>query len=400
MKESVRTWLRFSIINLAIVALLGVVMRYKIAFDFPFFDQKYIQHSHSHFAFAGWVSQAIMVLMVHRLGLSATLNYRRYRWVFIANLIASYGMLATFLIGGYWWLSIFFSTASIFVSYAFAWLFWRDLAGNKTARTAWYKAALVFSVLSSVGTFALAAMMATKHIRQDLYLGAIYFYLHFQYNGWFFFACMGLLADYLCGKAVTVGFRLCFRLLAFSCVPAYLLSILWAGLPWWLYGIACVAAVVQLAAWGTLLRNLWRITISPGPTVLRYIVNFTGFALLLKFALQLASAHPSLGTLAFGFRPIVIAYLHLVLLAIISLFLLWYAFAEKIVTISRWSVISLGVFAAAVIANETILASQGLAAFSYTPIPYSNELLLVAAIVLFISAAGLSYFCFARKRPL
>lgn len=45
-------WLRFSVINLLIVALLGTLMRYKIGFEFPFFNQKNIQHSHSHFAFA------------------------------------------------------------------------------------------------------------------------------------------------------------------------------------------------------------------------------------------------------------------------------------------------------------------------------------------------------------
>ena len=44
-------WLHISILNLSIVALLGVIMRYKIGFEFPYFDQKHIHHSHSHFAF-------------------------------------------------------------------------------------------------------------------------------------------------------------------------------------------------------------------------------------------------------------------------------------------------------------------------------------------------------------
>ena len=64
------------------------------------------------------------------------------------------------------------------------------------------------------------------------------------------------------------------------------------------------------------------------PFVLRYILLFVGFALSIKFLLQLGSTIPAISQLAFGFRPIVIAYLHLVLLAIITLFLLFYIYAN------------------------------------------------------------------------
>ena len=57
-------WIRFSIFNLLLVALLGLLMRYKIGFEFPLLDQKSLQHSHSHFAFAGWVSHTLMTLLI------------------------------------------------------------------------------------------------------------------------------------------------------------------------------------------------------------------------------------------------------------------------------------------------------------------------------------------------
>ena len=56
--------LHISIFNLTIVAFLGVLMRYKIGFEFPFFDQKNIQHAHSHFAFTGWITRTLFVLML------------------------------------------------------------------------------------------------------------------------------------------------------------------------------------------------------------------------------------------------------------------------------------------------------------------------------------------------
>ncbi len=57
MDSSLRRWLQISFLNLLIVSLLGVTLRYKIAFSFPYLDQKHLLHGHSHFAFAGWVTQ-------------------------------------------------------------------------------------------------------------------------------------------------------------------------------------------------------------------------------------------------------------------------------------------------------------------------------------------------------
>ena len=65
-------WLKFSLFNLLLVAILGLLMRYKIGFEFPFLDQKNLQHSHSHFAFAGWISHTLMVLMLVFLTQKAT----------------------------------------------------------------------------------------------------------------------------------------------------------------------------------------------------------------------------------------------------------------------------------------------------------------------------------------
>ena len=102
-------WLRFSVINLLIVALLGLLMRYKIGFEFPYFDQKNIQHSHSHFAFSGWVTQTLFVLMVHFLSkISVDFDSNKYNKVLIANLVCSYIMLFSFIFNGYNFISIAF----------------------------------------------------------------------------------------------------------------------------------------------------------------------------------------------------------------------------------------------------------------------------------------------------
>ncbi|MFZ4798783.1 MAG: hypothetical protein ACOYMA_14885, partial [Bacteroidia bacterium] len=194
-KYSSNVWIKIILFNLFIVACLGALMRFKIGFEFPYFDQKKIQHAHSHFAFVGWVTQTLLVLIV---GVIApflnSIQIKKYNQILWVNLICAYGMLVSFIIQGYGLFSIAFSTISIALIVLFTILFFKQAAQFKQYFQAikWFKGALIFALLSSIGTAALAYMMLTKNLHQTPYLASVYFYLHFQYNGWFFFACMGL----------------------------------------------------------------------------------------------------------------------------------------------------------------------------------------------------------------
>ena len=230
MQFSLHRWIRISLFNLLLVATLGVILRYKIAFALPFINQKHLLHGHSHFAFAGWATQALMVLLVAYLAARTNMNtLKKYQWILFANLITAYGMLIVFPIEGYGLLSIIFSTLSVFVSYVFAIMYWRDLNKLKTRDIShlWFKAALLFNAVSSLGAFALAGMMITKIIHQNWYLAAEYFYLHFQYNGWFFFACMGLFTGKITRSLIPqIALKKIFWLFAAAFIPAYFLSVL------------------------------------------------------------------------------------------------------------------------------------------------------------------------------
>ena len=394
-------WIRFSIFNLMLVALLGLLMRYKILFEFPLLDQKSLQHSHSHFAFAGWVSHTLMTLLISFLqkhDLKNNIAFKKYNSILIGNLICSYVMLFSFIIQGYGAVSITFSTLSIFASYWFAYVFFKDCKQIETKSTAvkWFKAAIFFNVISSLGTFALAYMMATKNIHQNEYLASIYYYLHFQYNGWFFFACMGLLLDYL--KVTTSSNRIysqSFILLFWSCIAGYFLSTLWLDLPLWIYIITAISAVVQVIIWYLLFKTIIKENKSIFvnlPGYLKYLIIFISLALSVKFLLQLGSTIPAVSELAFGFRPIVIAYLHLILLAIISLFLLFYVYANNFVVINKKTILGLILFSIGVVLNEVVLGIQGVASFSYTLIPFINEALFGIAILLFASILWTTFF--------
>lgn len=391
-------WLKITLFNLLIVATIGVILRYKILYPLPFVDQKHLLHGHSHFAFAGWITQAIMTLLVFYLSKQAGSGInKKYRWLLMANLVTAYGMLIAFPIQGYGLYSIIFSTASVLVSYVFAVVYWRDLIKLKKKAPChlWFKAAVFFNALSSLGVFALVIMMILKMVHQNWYLAAEYFYLHFQYNGWFFFACMGLFTNFISRFVLdTASLKKIFRLFAFASVPAYFLSTLWMPLPLWFYILVVISAFAQLAGWLWLvciLKINWPVIRNYISSTAKIILALSALALTAKLLLQTGSTIPSLSDLAFGFRPIVIGYLHLVLLGVISLFLVGYMLAEKYFHLDHVTKAGVFVFSGGVVINELLLMIQGVAAISYNTLPFINEMLLGTALILFSGALLLTF---------
>ena len=173
-------WLKFSVFNFFLVALLGVIMRYKIQFSFPYLDQKHLQEAHSHFAFYGWITNVLYVLIVHYISkVNPLVKLRKYEYLIVINLAASFAMLGTFIYGGYFWASIVASTTALLASFVFCYFFVVDARKIQDTSKIWFLAGLFFAVISSVGVFNLAYMMSSKNINQDLYLASEYYFLHF-----------------------------------------------------------------------------------------------------------------------------------------------------------------------------------------------------------------------------
>lgn len=383
-------WVRLSLFSLHIVAFLGVIMRYKIGYSFPFFDQKNLQYGHSHFAFSGWVSQTIFVLIINMIENQLEKNkLKLYNYLLIANWVISFAMLFTFSFNGYDYRSIILSSLSIVVAFILSILIWNDikLLPNKIA-VKWIHASISFMVISTLGTFMLTWMMITKNFFQQAYLSSVYWYLHFQYNGWFLFACIGLLYNYL--GEIKLYFSqnsLAFKLLTISCIPTFGLSILWLKMPFWVEILIAVFALLQLIGWFIFIFKLMQTNILKefiSDRILKIALFIAIFAGCFKFILQLCSTMPFVSQLAFGFRPIVIAYLHLVLLAFISVLLITYIFSKKLVKLNRTASLGLIIFLIGILFNEILLAIQGIASFSYTIVPAINVYLFIASFVLLI----------------
>ncbi len=386
---NIHRWIRLAFINLLIVAVFGVIMRYKISFYLPFIEQSNFQHAHSNFAFSGWVTQILMVLM-----LAFLYNYlphqplKKYKALLVANLLCAFGMLFSFVLSGYGIFSNIFSTSSILVSWLFAGMFWIDLnkIKDKIISKQWFKAALVFSILSSFGAFAIAYMMANKIQHPNWFLASTYYFLHFQYNGWFFFACMGLLSQQVISSISYSLQKKVFWLFAVSCIPAYFLSALWLPIPALGYVLVVLSALAELLGWILILKSIILNKLNfyqSLSTQTRWLFILSATALSIKLLLQLGSTIPTLSKLAFGFRPVVIGYLHLTFLGVISLFIIGFCKLHKLILTTKAANRGITIFVAGVILNELLLMIQGLSYMNYVSVRYINEMLLGASIVMF-----------------
>jgi hypothetical protein len=393
-----RKWALFALFNFIVLAAIGVLLRYKILFPLPLVDQKHLLHAHSHFAFAGWVSLALYAGVIYLLQ-PGTRLLKQLEWLLVAQQMAAYGMLFTFPFTGYAAGSIAFATASIFISYGFAWLVIKELLHRKkpAPENKWLMAGMLCNVLSSLGTFTLAYLMISKNMRQDWYFGSVYFFLHFQYNGFFLFT-IGALFIRSVSKHISVTDTLhlnrFFYLLIIALVPAWFLSLMWMRIPGWMYAAAALSGIIQLVALGYFLKAITALKPFFREQLQKHVKWFwlaAAFAFAIKIVLQALSAVPQLNTYAFGVRPIVIGFLHLVLLVFVSVFIIGYFLQNQMLQLTTPAGKRAGwIFLIAVLVNEVLLMLQGIAGITYHTLPYANHLLLLTA--LFIFSALLTLF--------
>ena len=385
-------WLKFSVFNFLIVALLGVTMRYKILYSMPFLDQKHLQEAHSHFAFYGWITNVIYVLILNYMhNINAQIDLKKYEKLIVVNLIASFTMLGAFLYGGYFWASIAGSTVALLCSFVFFFFFVRDAKKIQDSSKLWFLAGLFFAVISSVGVFNLGYMMMSKTATQDLYLASEYYYLHFQYNGFFIFSCIGFLLFSMkqAGSGISEKQnKLIFWLLFAGCVIGYGLSVLWMKMPVSIFAVIVVATIMQTIGAVLLfvfIKKNWTNLVLKWSSMHRFVLLYAGFAFAVKIALQLGSTIPALNQFAFGFRNVVIAYLHLVLLMCIATFLVNQILATHYFTITNKLLMGFKLLLLGIFLNELILGLMGVFSIKYISIPFANEMLLGVSVLMFAS---------------
>lgn len=386
-------WIKLCVFNFFIVSVIGVMMRYGIAFSLPGISHTFMQESHSHFAFYGWVSAAIYIFVVRYLSEHTNkIKIRKYEILMIFNQLGSYGMLFSFLYGGYFWLSIVFSSVVLFTGFAYFIFLMMDTKISREPEVIWLKAGAFFAVFSSVGIFGLAYFSGKKDEYDVLFKASTYFYLHYQYNGFFMFSCIGLFLTVLKKYKICIPGKLnrnIFYLLFTACLFGYGLSVLWIPMEdicrafFCFISILQVLGIMKLLIWSkktNVFRNHGFIT--------KILLSASGLAFFVKYILQTLSTVPALGNIVFSNINIVIAYLHLVLLMGVSLFLIWIIVELYTVKISKMLQKSIILMISGIVLNEIILVVAGALSAFYIPFPYASFVLLFASVLIMLSIAS------------
>ncbi len=310
-----REYLQMALLNFTVLGIWGVLLRYLQTHALAGLNYQFLLHGHSHFAFAGWMFLSMAVLIADTLG--AGPGDRRFRMIFRLVQVCSFGMLVTFSLQGYRAVPIIFSTLFVFITYWFSFLVLRSpgfrVRLDPAARQL-IGAALFFLCLSSLGPFALGPLMAGGLKASPLYQNSIYFYLHFQMNGWMVPGVLGLFASrYLDRFTPGRQDRMWLRIFIWSSVPLYFIFTLWSGPGWLRTTLAATGAGLHLLAWIRLCAACRR-TVPQLPMLVRSAM----LAITLKSVLQLLICLPPLGDWVFMNRNLIIGYVHLITLGSVS----------------------------------------------------------------------------------
>lgn len=381
-----------------VAAVIGVILRWHQAWSIPGFTYPFWLHAHSHIMFLGWVFNALAVNFV--IQLVPAQRHPTYKTIFIVLNILLAGMLLAFPMGGYNLFSIALSTIHTIVVVVFIIRFFRDTQSAKNLLACRFaRWALLFFVISSVGPFALGGLVANGMEHTSWYRLAVYYYLHFQYNGVFTFGVLALfyclLSQYRIDVDQVYG-RKAQRIMAVACFPAYVLSALYLDPGIIFNAIGFLSATLQLVALGFLTISVrgFKELLRKFPFSTRILLVFAVLSFCTKIILQLASALPQVAHLANDIRMYVIAYLHLVLIGFVSFFLLGYYQVVSLVPVIR--PIPLALLLLGYLLSECSMISVG--QFPADLIPIS---LTAASLWLAIGIGGVAWsMLLHRPRPM
>lgn len=341
--------------------LLGLILRAYGWTDLAV-NYKYIVHTHSHLALLGWLYLALTALILDCYSLERCQRIK-YRKVFYFTLITIVGMMATFPWQGYAAGSILFSTLFLFASYSFAFFFFRSLKPGKDHRQShlFFQVSLVYLVVSSVGPWALGAIMNTLGPASSWYRNAIYFYLHFQYNGWMTSVLIGIILYYFEGQGVALS-RNSFRWTQIGIhggtVLSFLLSVLWMN-PGWAFhafgGVGMILIFIGLVPIGSALLKMNTSGLIHQEN--RFFGRFISAILLVKICLQLMSALPWVVNLTIAHKDFVIAYLHWTFLGLLSPAILNALKGRRLIAYTTWQT---GIYLTGFFLSEAFIIYRGI----------------------------------------
>lgn len=353
-----------ALLYLFIAAFLGIVLR---LFPVTNIDAtyKYIIHTHSHIALLGWVYVALTTIIFH-IAIDKE-KIKKYNLIFWSTQITIIGMLFSFPFVGYALFSIIFSTLFLICSYWFYSFFRKNhILDIKNSSYKFISTSLVLMIISTIGPWALGIIMNTLGATSPWYKNAIYFYLHFQYNGWFIFCLIGVFYFLLEKSKIPFSKKLAnqfYQLMLISCILTLCLSFLWMNPSSIVYLIAILGGILQLIAFGVFYKQIQEIKIKFKALLkpqLYVLLKFAFILFLIKISLQALTAIPYFSELATFILDFVIGYLHLTFLGVVTIATLVFLNFFKLIELPK---IWIRIYILGFILSELLIFYKGFSAW-------------------------------------
>lgn len=322
-----------------IIALLGMILRLFHIVDVPI-NFKHIVHAHSHIALLGWIYTALTTLIYYAYLREKPIS-KGYRKLFLFTQFTLIGMLISFPITGYALFSIIFSTLFLFASYWFLWFVNKHISPAQKSSNSFklVKAGLWFMVISSLGPWALGIIMNTLGGASIWYRTSIYFYLHFQYNGWFIVTLIGIFFYIL--EQHNIGilkklFNKFYWLLILSIILTFSISVLWTKPHKVFYILSSIGAFLQfLSFWyfTKLVRQIGFTSIFSKQ--LLKLLKLSYYLFMIKITLQFIGSFQIIADDITTNLDFVIGYLHWTFLGVVSIPLVLFLNYFKLIRLSK-----------------------------------------------------------------
>lgn len=393
-----------------LTAATGVMMRLvPFSTTIAHIPYDHLLHAHSHIALLGWTFIGAVLVFLWLIWNDLPTRSRKHGMIIVTVLFTvSIALFIAFLNQGYALYSIILSMLHIFVQYWTAIFMYRQVKQHHLSPIGrlFVNGSLIALIISSFGPFALG-FIAANDLRDSYFFDmAVYFYLHFQYNGWLLLFLIGMFLMILHKKGVnlsTKNFKIGFWITFIALFPSYFSSVLWAELG---SLVTILSSIGVIGQWIGILYilvailNHWEgvILSTHKLTCLSLVISL--ILLLLKSTLELGLLSPAVAELVYDTRSIVVGYLHLTLLGFISLFLLsqmqmlnMIQANKQLVTTGFWLYfIGFGL-------NEGLLFLSGLLTWMKFPvITFYLEGLLLASVMLLIAISIIWFSIIKNKK--
>ena len=236
---------------------------------------------------------------------------------------------------------------------------------------------IFYLVLSSIGIWLMPVTIVKYGKFSDMYMSAIAFFLHFQYNGWMLSSLMGLLVErYKWAQLYPKLLKNIFILFQAGIIGTLFIS--WVG--YFSYPMYYVIGAISVGLWLAALIIIAYLYIKEKQKSYLTTVFISFF--ILKVLVMSMGVIPPLTEKLFGNTDLLVSYLHFNFLGVVTIGML--LFLSEVLTIKRiWVYSYLLVF---LLTESLITYKGGAILFQYPLIAHFHEYLL-AATVLFIVPA-------------